>query len=159
MVAAPKSNGLGKRKERRSSDAVQIPKPAFPDNVELEEGAQESEGDSDDGSDDEEVDEFPELDPGSDASDDDEEDADEEDEEDTEGEEEEDEDEEDSEDSEIEDLHIFPEAKIITSEITGQPKKVYPEIEPDYDSDSSTEDVSYSLFLSCVRIFENLTGF
>lgn len=26
------------------------------------------------------------------------------------------------------------------SEITGQPKRVYPDIEPDYDSDSSTED-------------------
>ena len=47
-----------------------------------------------------------------------------------------------SEASDIEDLHIFPEAKVITSEITGQPKKVYPEIEPDYDSDSSTEEVS-----------------
>ena len=39
------------------------------------------------------------------------------------------------------DLHIFPKAKTVISDITGQPKKVYPEIEPDYDSDSSTEDV------------------
>ncbi|KAI0301803.1 BOP1NT-domain-containing protein [Multifurca ochricompacta] len=38
------------------------------------------------------------------------------------------------------DLHIFPKAKTVVSDITGQPKKVYPEIEPDYDSDSSTED-------------------
>ncbi|GJJ07346.1 Ribosome bioproteinsis protein erb1 [Clathrus columnatus] len=30
--------------------------------------------------------------------------------------------------------------KTIISEITGQPKRVYPPIEPDYDSDSSTED-------------------
>lgn len=37
----------------------------------------------------------------------------------------------------------FPRAKTIISEITGQPKQVYPPIEPDYDSDSSTEDVSY----------------
>ena len=49
---------------------------------------------------------------------------------------------EDSQDSDVESLNIFPEAKIITSTITGQPKKVYPEIEPDYDSDSSTEEVS-----------------
>ncbi|KAF8485024.1 BOP1NT-domain-containing protein [Russula ochroleuca] len=38
------------------------------------------------------------------------------------------------------DLHIFPRAKTAISDITGHPKKVYPEIEPDYDSDSSTED-------------------
>ena len=42
-------------------------------------------------------------------------------------------------------LHIFPKAKVVISDITGEPKKVYPEIEPDYDSDSSTEDVSTSL--------------
>jgi len=42
-------------------------------------------------------------------------------------------------------LHIFPKAKVVISDITGEPKKVYPEIEPDYDSDSSTEDVSASL--------------
>jgi ribosome biogenesis protein ERB1 len=38
-------------------------------------------------------------------------------------------------------LYVFPEAKTIISNITGQPKRIYPEIEPDYDSDSSTEDV------------------
>jgi ribosome biogenesis protein ERB1 len=32
--------------------------------------------------------------------------------------------------------------KVVTSEITGQPKRIYNPIEPDYDSDSSTEDVS-----------------
>lgn len=37
----------------------------------------------------------------------------------------------------------YPEPKIIKSAITGEPKKVYPPIEPEYDSDSSTEDVSY----------------
>jgi ribosome biogenesis protein ERB1 len=43
-------------------------------------------------------------------------------------------------------VHVpFPVAKVITSTITGQPKRVYPEIEPDYDSDSSTEDVRKSL--------------
>jgi hypothetical protein len=51
-------------------------------------------------------------------------------------------DEEDDEDaSSDDDLHIFPRAKTVISDITGQPKKIYPEIEPDYDSDSSTEDV------------------
>jgi len=39
-------------------------------------------------------------------------------------------------------LHIFPKAKTVVSNITKQPKLVYPEIDPDYDSDSSTEDVS-----------------
>ncbi|KAF7301443.1 Ribosome biogenesis protein ERB1 [Mycena indigotica] len=38
------------------------------------------------------------------------------------------------------DRDIFPKPKTIISDITGQPKRVYPEIEPDYDSDSSTED-------------------
>jgi hypothetical protein len=35
---------------------------------------------------------------------------------------------------------------LITSDITGQPKRIYNPIEPDYDSDSSTEDVSARLF-------------
>jgi ribosome biogenesis protein ERB1 len=38
-------------------------------------------------------------------------------------------------------FHVFPKAKVVVSEITRQPKTVYPEIEPDYDSDSSTEEV------------------
>lgn len=41
---------------------------------------------------------------------------------------------------------LYPKPKIITSDITGEPKKTYPEIEPEYDSDSSTEDVCQ---LSC----------
>lgn len=35
----------------------------------------------------------------------------------------------------------FPVATTVVSDITGQPKRIYPEIEPDYDSDSSTEEV------------------
>ncbi|KAF9449910.1 BOP1NT-domain-containing protein [Macrolepiota fuliginosa MF-IS2] len=83
-------------------------------------------------SDDGEADEFPEIDTGSDS----EEDFDAEDNED------EDEDEEDDSDGLDSDasLHVFPKAKTVTSDITGKPKRVYPEIEPDYDSDSSTED-------------------
>ncbi|KAJ7068090.1 NUC169 domain-containing protein [Mycena amicta] len=38
------------------------------------------------------------------------------------------------------DRDIFPKPKNTISDITGQPKRVYPEIEPDYDSDSSTEE-------------------
>ncbi|KAJ7591292.1 NUC169 domain-containing protein [Mycena floridula] len=87
-------------------------------------------------SDDDELDAFPELDVGSDSDD-----ADHSGEEDDEEEEEED-DEELSDSAESDDdLHIFPIAKNVISNITGQPKRVYPEIEPDYDSDSSTEDV------------------
>lgn len=62
----------------------------------------------------------------------------EEDEEENEG----DEDELSSEDISDDDIRIFPVAKTVFSNITGQPKRVYPNIEPNYDSDSSTEDVS-----------------
>lgn len=49
---------------------------------------------------------------------------------------------------------IFPRPKTITSQITGEPKRVYPEIEPDYDSDSSTEEVRAfsSLLYASVQI-------
>lgn len=88
------------------------------------------------------VDEFPEIDAASD-SDEDEDFSGEEDEED-----EEDEEESSSEDSELEsDYHVGPRAKTLISDITGQPKKVYPEIEPDYDSDSSTEEVCANLLI------------
>ncbi|KAJ3977265.1 NUC169 domain-containing protein [Lentinula raphanica] len=106
-------------------------------NINIEMQSDEEEGEeieSDDGG----VDEFPEIDAGSD--------------EDSEedwgdgSDEEESDDEEDrangeaSDDNSQEDLHIFPTAKTIVSDITGQEKRVYPEIEPEYDSDSSTED-------------------
>lgn len=42
-------------------------------------------------------------------------------------------------------LHVGPQGKTIISDITGRPKTVYPEIDPDYDSDSSTEDVRCTL--------------
>lgn len=85
-------------------------------------------------SDDGQVDEFPEI---VDESDSDESDFEEDD--DDEGQED---DEHDDEGAESDDsLHIFPKAKVVVSEITHQPKTVYPEIEPDYDSDSSTEEV------------------
>jgi len=42
-------------------------------------------------------------------------------------------------------LHIFPMAKTVISNITGKKKVVYPDIDPEYDSDSSIEDVRLSL--------------
>lgn len=51
---------------------------------------------------------------------------------------------ENSSDSEsVNSLHLYPKPKNVVSDITHQPKLVYPEIEPGYDSDSSTEDVSF----------------
>lgn len=38
-------------------------------------------------------------------------------------------------------VNTGPKARTVISKITGRPKRVYPEIEPDYDSDSSTEEV------------------
>ena len=98
----------------------------------LSEDEQEEEPESGDG----DHEEFPEIDAASDTEDEEEEDG-------------EDEGEDYSSDTSgrSEKLPIFPEAKVVISGITGEPKKVYPEIEPDYDSDSSTEDVSTSVTL------------
>ncbi|KAF9821433.1 hypothetical protein IEO21_00679 [Rhodonia placenta] len=116
---------------------------AFPHDVGLDmhsedEGEDEGHaGSEDDG----EVDDFPEIDTRSD-SEDEEEDGSEDEEEDG-SEDEEDEEEEESEvDTADDDLRIYPKPKTVISDITGQPKRVYPEIEADYDSDSSTEDLS-----------------
>ncbi|KAF8302614.1 BOP1NT-domain-containing protein [Clavulina sp. PMI_390] len=48
----------------------------------------------------------------------------------------------DENENEVEDDEIYtgPKARTVISKITGRPKRVYPEIEPDYDSDSSTEE-------------------
>ena len=86
-------------------------------------------------SDEEAHDDFPELDLQSDSEGDDSVEGESEDEEDEEEELSTDEDSDDS-------INPFPKSKLIVSDITKQPKRVYPEIEPDYDSDSSTEDVS-----------------
>ena len=51
-----------------------------------------------------------------------------------------------SEDISDDELRIFPRPKTITSDITGRPKRVYPPIEPDYDSDSSTEEVRLLIY-------------
>ncbi|KAK7060306.1 Ribosome biogenesis protein erb1 [Paramarasmius palmivorus] len=130
----------GTKKRKQGHDEADISAP-FDKAVELEMLSEEediNDVDSDNG----EVDEFPEIDTGSDGEDENAEysgssESDEEDELDEEGEEEE-EDEDDDED--FEEHHVFPQAKTVVSKITGQPKRVYPDIEPDYDSDSSTED-------------------
>lgn len=90
-------------------------------------------------SDDEDEDEFPEIDTRSDSDDEDTPDEDE-----------------DAGDasSSSETLHVGPVGKTIISDITGRPKTVYPEIDPDYDSDSSTEDVRVIL----ASVFQVLTA-
>lgn len=135
-----------KSTKKRKAEAAEEPQPAsFPPSVGLEMHSEDEDEDGDEGSisDDGEVDDFPEIDAGSDSEADEE--PDEEDDEDESLDEEDDESESSASDDE---LHIFPKAKTIISGITGQPKRVYPEIEPDYDSDSSTEDVWRNLLLS-----------
>ncbi|KAH9062080.1 BOP1NT-domain-containing protein [Lactarius vividus] len=85
-----------------------------------------------------EVDAFPEIDAASDTEEEGEGESSGDDAKLSETEDEEGEDDQDA--SSDDDLRIFPKAKTVISDITGRPKKIYPEIEPDYDSDSSTED-------------------
>ena len=129
--------GLQKEhKKRKQVDDKAPERGLFAEAVGLEMLSEEEDNDGVSGSDNEEVDEFPEIDTRSDSED-----------EEHEGSEDDSPEEDDDESSAASDadsdLHIFPESKTIISEITGQPKRVYPEIEPDYDSDSSTEDVLY----------------
>jgi len=123
---------------------VSAPEPPPRDEQQLSAGAlemlSEDEQDEEPESDNGDYEEFPEIDAASDTEDQEDEETDEDDE--GEGEDEE----EYSSDTSGSNrkLPIFPKAKVVISDITGEPKKVYPEIEPDYDSDSSTEDVSTS---------------
>ena len=112
----------------------------FPDGgLDLLSGDEDEDGPAQE-SDNDDVDAFPEIDVGSDTDEEDERSSgDNEDRSESEGKEQDDEDA-----SSDDDLRIFPRAKRVISDITGQPKKEYPEIEPDYDSDSSTEDVRAS---------------
>lgn len=142
MAAVEAKKHSKKRKADLEEETPAPPPSAFPQEVGLE-MASEDEGGSEDDASDGEVEEFPEIDASSDTDDEDyaADGAS------AEDESEEDEDEEGDEESvdltDEEDHHIFPQAKTIISDITGQPKRVYPEIEPDYDSDSSTEDVRW----------------
>lgn len=119
-----------KKRKHAQDDAVELSNSLQDVSLEMlseEEDLQEDE--EDDG----EADEFPGIDTKSDSEDEDEGFSDED---------EPDEEEEDTASSvDDQELHIFPKGKTIISNITGQPKTVYPEIEPEYDSDSSTEDV------------------
>lgn len=47
--------------------------------------------------------------------------------------------------SDSDSMSMPPGGKVVTSGITGHPKRVYNPIDPNYDSDSSTEDVSICL--------------
>jgi ribosome biogenesis protein ERB1 len=129
----------GLAKKRKQEELEEVEKGAFAGVVDLEMQSEEEAGDEDQGSDNlsdvGEVDDFPEIDALSDSDEDSEEE-----EEATDVLDEEDSLDEDSDASSS--LRLFPRSKVVLSDITGQKKTVYPEIEPDYDSDSSTEDVS-----------------
>lgn len=138
-------NGDGKKRKRDVEDAEIIHIP--PTNLEVD-------SDSEDfvSSDDGHAEPFPELDSGSSDTSSDEEKG--------EGEEEEGS-ADDTEETDVDELNGADEGppldgKTVISKITGRPKLVYPEIVPEYDSDSSTEEVRephlFSLPLTpCVR--------
>lgn len=120
-------------KKRKEPEQDEDHKSAFAEAVRLEMLSDEEKREGEEGEDeesDEEIDEFPEIDAESD-----------EDEEEDEGEEDEGSSPSGSDSDLSSDMHIFPKSKNIISDITGHPKRVYPEIEPEYDSDSSIEDV------------------
>ncbi|QRV91242.1 ribosome biogenesis protein ERB1 [Ceratobasidium sp. AG-Ba] len=124
-------NGNGKIKHRKRKEADSDEEDHLGAGLEMPSDG-EVESDADEESDGSDAEPFPELDP---ASSSEEEDKDEEDEPDVE------EDESSSEaDSERSASPIPLGGRLVTSGITGQPKRIYNPIEPDYDSDSSTED-------------------
>jgi ribosome biogenesis protein ERB1 len=144
-----------KRKRDSGPSAVLLPKPTAASTLEIDElGDDDAVGGSASGSDDEESNEeaFPEIDAGDDSDDANsvDEDGDE-----TEGSHDgsyliEDSDFVDSVDSEEDNpINTGPKRKTVLSKITGRPKRVYPEIEPNYNSDSSTEDVCGLLSITC----------
>ncbi|PPQ79536.1 hypothetical protein CVT25_003418 [Psilocybe cyanescens] len=131
---APQAPGRKSAKRKQSEDDEEIAPPQQElHSTGVLEMLSDEEDEGDASSDDGEVDDFPEI---VNESDSDDSGFDEEEDEEDEDEENESESDADSDDS----LHVFPKAKTVTSEITNQPKIVYPEIEPNYDSDSSTED-------------------
>ncbi|KAF8761538.1 Ribosome biogenesis protein YTM1 [Rhizoctonia solani] len=112
---APKTNGVanGKAANRKRKDLEEEEEEQLGASLDMPVPS-DSEDDHDGEESDGEADEFPEIDPASSN-------------------------EESSSDAES-DGPIPIGGKVITSEITGQPKRVYNPIEPDYDSDSSTEE-------------------
>ena len=137
-------NGDGKKRKRDVEDAEIIHIP--PTNLEVDSDSEISVS-SDDG----DAEPFPELDSGSSDTSSDEE----------KGEGEEDGSADDTEETDVDELDGADketplDGKTVISNITGRPKRVYPEIIPEYDSDSSTEEVSepclFSLpLMPCVR--------
>jgi len=128
MAVKDLGNHGRKRKQHVEEDSPVASAPAWTvGDLEL---LSDGENTDDDLSDDGQIDEFPEIDTGSESEGSSGNNSVEEEDEDTDA------------DSDTSELGIFPQAKTITSVITGQPKLVYPAIEPEYDSDSSTEDVS-----------------
>ena len=121
-------------KEPSQASANEQSRPVLSQCISKREQRADEEGSAEDiTSDEDRVEEFPELVVQSDSD------------EDTSVDEELDEDEYEEEDSNFQsnDPHyIFPKPKTVVSAITKQPKLVYPGIEPEYDSDSSTEEVS-----------------
>ena len=140
-LAADRKRKQSIKEQSDASDAEHFPDEGGLDllSEDEEEGGHEQASDSD------EIDAFPEIDAGSDTEEEEEESP----AEDGDNSESEDDEQDDEDASSDNDLHIFPKVKTIISDITGQPKKVYPEIEPDYDSDSSTEDVRAILMSVC----------
>jgi ribosome biogenesis protein ERB1 len=131
----------GRKRKRAEASTAEPGPPLIPLGMEMPSDEEDGEAGLDSHSDDSSVEEFPEIFTGSEDEGSDEDDENEQDED----EDEDEEDEEASSNTAVSDddssLHIFPKSKTIVSSITGQPRRVYPEIEADYDSDSSTEDV------------------
>lgn len=126
------------RKRKESQDEDSFSK-TYQDAGNLEMLSDEEAGgdvDSDDG----QLEEFPGIDVASDSEQEEEDESDEQ----SDGESYDDDDNDDEEESDDSEIHLFPKSKNVISDITGKLKRIFPEIEPDYDSDSSTEDVSNS---------------
>lgn len=128
------SDGKKRKRDVEDADIIHIP----PTNLEVD-----SDGEVFVSSDDGDAEPFPELDSGSsDTSSDDEKGK----------EEEEAGSADDTEETDVEEQDGADEeppldGKTVISNITGRPKRVYPEIVPEYDSDSSTEEVRKTMSL------------
>ncbi|KAG8795143.1 Ribosome biogenesis protein erb1 [Ceratobasidium sp. 428] len=128
VPATLETNGNGKTKNRKRKEIVEVDSEEQDGTLGTLEMPSDDEAESDAGEESEgsDAEPFPEIDPASSS------------------EEEDEPDEEEDESSETESARstspIPLGGKLVTSDITGQPKRVYNPIEPDYDSDSSTED-------------------
>ncbi|KAG9105113.1 hypothetical protein FRC07_009605, partial [Ceratobasidium sp. 392] len=134
LLAKTESNGNGRAKSLKRKEIVEADSEGQDGQLGTLEMPtdDEAESDADSESDGSDAEPFPEIDPASSS-------------------EEGDDDEEDEPDVEEEDESSETESgrstspiplggKLVRSNITGQPKRIYNPIEPDYDSDSSTED-------------------